>query len=279
MPNDTTQTLAQEQRLWITFQLNGEDYCIGNEHMLAMMIPTEIQEMPNDAPHMLGVMQIPNGSVPVVNLRILLGMESVEDSISTFGLMRQMHLDWINALRDSVENHTPFEKAVDPHMCMFGKWYDNFETDNISLRFILNKIGPPHEYIHLHGADVKRLMEQGDYDGARQKYEEALVVCEEQVLPLLDELIQTFREINRGIVMLISYGGRTFGLMVDEIDALIPADRAEELPVPKAVSQSPYVDAMVLYEDRTYAALNIAGIAGVVDDKDAAARELDEMRR
>lgn len=277
MPN-MQQPGGPENKLWVTFKLDEEDYCISNEFIIGILQPTEIKEMPNKPPHMRGVMKIQEGTLPIVDLRTLLGMPTMEETVDRFSTMRQMHVDWVNALQDSVENHVPFEKAVNPHKCMFGKWYDSFHTDNVSMRFVLGKIGAPHEYIHVHGGEAKALMEKGDWDGARQKYEEARAVCTKEVLPLLDQLIATYKEVNRGIVITVHYGSQRMGLMADEIGALIPAEKAEVHPVPTAVRTSPYIEHMVLADGRTYAALNIESIAKEVDDKEAIARELDELR-
>lgn len=277
---DTQLPAGSTTKLWVTFKLDGEDYCISNDSIVALLIPTEIKEMPNDPDYIMGVMEWgANGTLPIVDLRKLLGMQSLSDSVNQFALMRQMHVDWIDALRDSVENGTPFEKAIDPHKCLFGRWYDNFHSNNISMRFILAKIGPPHEYIHRHGAEVKALMAKGDMDGAKAKYNEAYKVCTTEVLPLLDELIQTYKEVNRGIVIAVRYNNQIMGLMADEIGALVPVDKSQEHPVPAAVQHSPYIEGMMLANGVTYAVLDVSSLASAVDDKDAVAKELEQMRQ
>lgn len=261
--------------LWATFQLNDDDYCVSTEYVLAMTIPESIKSMPNNADHMLGVMPWHGGSIPLVEMRRLLGFPTLADSVSEFTTMRRMHLDWIEALEDSVRNHTPFEKAIDPHKCMFGKWYDQFTTDNLNMRFILSKIGPPHEYIHLHGAQVKECMQREDWAGAEKKYQEAYEVCTKEVLPLLDAMIEAYKEANKGIAVVVQSGGSTLGLLVDEMNALIPMSKAEVHDVPAAIGRNRYIKELVIANDRTYAALDVPSLAQFVDSEEEQARDAE----
>lgn len=265
--------VASDNDLWITFKLNDDEYCVESRYIVALDIPTEIKDMPHNAEHMLGVMRWNGGTLPIVGMRTLFAMPTIDDAVKDFSVMRQMHLDWIDALENSVKNREPFTKAVDPHKCKFGMWYDNFDTSNISMKFILNKIGPPHEYIHRHGADVQHAMARDDWDEAQRLYNEARQVCEKEVLPLLDELIKTYREVNKGIIIVIRYDDQQLGLMVDEIEQLIRSDKAELLPVPKAVAGNPYIDRMLISDDVTYSAIDVGRLAEYVKHAQETARE------
>lgn len=264
--------------LWVTFKLDGDDYCVQSKYIEAMSIPGDVRPMPNNPEHMMGIMRWNGTSIPVVDMRVLFGLPTLAETTEEFAVMRQMHMDWIEALEDSVRNHTQFTKAVDPHQCKFGKWFDNFHTDNISLNFILNKIGAPHEYIHRHGADVQKCMAVQDWEGAEQKYKEAYEVCTTQVLPLLDDLIRTYREVNHGIVIVIRRGNRSLGLMVDEIDTLIQAGRATVEDLPSALGSSKEALAsIVLYGDKTLAAIDVDKIADFVESEEEQAREIERQ--
>ena len=264
--------------LWIAFNLNNNGYCIPSEYVRAMDIPTQIKDMPHNADHMLGVMRWNGGSLPIVSMRRLFALPTIEDSVEQFSVMRQMHLDWIDALNDSVNNHKPFTKATDPHKCKFGMWYDNYDTQNISMRFILNKIGSPHEAIHEHGAAVQRAMANQNWDEATRLYNEARDICDNEVIPLLDELIETYKEANRGIVIVVHYQGQHLGLMVDEIERLIHGDKAELHSLPAAVAGNPYIDSMLIAGDSTYSSVDVQQLSEYVQHAQDEARlaALDE---
>ena len=59
-----------------------------------------------------------------------------------------------------------FKLAIDPHKCAFGKWYDNFETDNRTLSGCLKKCDAPHQEIHGIAIKVKGMEEKEDFDSA-----------------------------------------------------------------------------------------------------------------
>ena len=78
----------------------------------------------------------------------------------------QDHKNWIAELESSVRERREFKLAIDPHKCAFGKWYDNFETDNRTLSGCLKKCDAPHQEIHGIAIKVKGMEEKEDFDSA-----------------------------------------------------------------------------------------------------------------
>ncbi|MCG8673268.1 MAG: chemotaxis protein CheW [Pseudomonadales bacterium] len=60
----------------------------------------------------------------------------------------QDHVDWLDALEESVKTGVAFTKATDPHQCAFGKWYDHFAPDDEILADIMKDFDAPHKRIH-----------------------------------------------------------------------------------------------------------------------------------
>ena len=58
------------------------------------------------------------------------------------------HIEWVQALEDSLLNDTPFVKAKDPHKCAFGQWYDTFKSRDETLMEALSEFDKPHTQIH-----------------------------------------------------------------------------------------------------------------------------------
>ncbi|MBD5559539.1 MAG: hypothetical protein HDQ87_04155 [Clostridia bacterium] len=244
---------------WVVFALDNEEYCVNSMFVDSITLPAEMTRMPNNPIHLVGVMPYSDLHIPVIDARTLLGMETLAEAINDFGVMRQMHVDWVDALKDSVTNHVPFTKAVNPHKCKFGMWFDNYHTDNVSLNFILGKIEEPHAAIHRLGADAQKLMAHGDWDGARECYRKAEDICKNTVLPLLDSLIETYRDSNRGMVIVLrGEDGSQLGLMVDQIARLTPGNKISHAPVPAGVSvRDGFIADMVLDGKHTLANLDI----------------------
>lgn len=241
---------------WIVFSLDGEDYCVNSCFVDSIVLPSNLTRMPNNPAHVLGVMKYVGANISVIDLRTLLGLMTMEQAVDDFSIMRKMHLDWVDALDESVHNHTPFTKPVNPHKCKFGLWYDNYHTDNVHLKFILNKIEDPHAMIHLCGAKAMDLMAKEDWEGAEQKFLEAKKVCIETVIPLLDKLIDAYRDVNRGNIIVLRDGNNRIGLLVDEISRLVPGAKAEIRPVPSGIGRSEFISNIVLDDDHTLANLD-----------------------
>lgn len=236
---------------WVVFSLDGEEYCANSAYVQAILSATdEMTRMPNNPANLIGVAPYAGGHIPVFDARTMFGLETLKQEIEDFGIMRQMHLDWVEALRDSVENHTPFSKPVNPHKCKFGLWYDDFHTNNVSINFILGKIDEPHTAIHACGAEAQKLMARGDFEGAKEQYKKAEKICRESVIPLLDQLIRTYQEVNRGMILVLQQDEGPVGLMVDEISRLAQPARVRIVPVPPGTDQSEFIADVVLDDDR-----------------------------
>ncbi len=240
-----------DNKLWVVFKLNNMDYCITSEFVDSIVIPGEIIDMPGSPDYMLGVMKYNGRTIPVIEMRTLFGMMNLAEYIEGFAVMKQMHVEWIEALEESVEKRVTFTKAVDPHKCKFGIWYDNFHTDNISLNFVLKKIDEPHQFIHYCGAEVNELMQRKEWDAAHAKMEEAKQVCYGKVIPLLDQLIEIYKTVNKGITVVLNRDGQYLSVMVDEISELVSYSKTERQEVPSGVDCSEYVNFIVLYGEKS----------------------------
>lgn len=240
-----------ENKLWVTFKLNNADYCITSEFVDSIVIPEKITEMPGNPPYLLGVTNYNHRTIPVVEMRTLFNMMNLTEYVNRFAEMKQMHVDWIEALEEAVEKRVTFTKAVDPHKCKFGIWYDQFHTDNISLNFVLKKIAAPHEFIHCCGGEINQLMARKEWEAAEKRLEDAKRTCYNEVIPLLDQLIETYKEVNRGVVIVLNRNNQYTGIMVDEITTLVAYSKTELQSIPSGVERSEYVDFIVLYDSKT----------------------------
>lgn len=266
-----------ENKLWVTFKLNNADYCISSECVDSIVIPEKITEVPGNPPYMMGVMNYNDRTIPVVEMRTLFNMVNLTEYVNRFAEMKQMHVDWIVALEEAVEKRVTFTKAVDPHKCKFGMWYDNFHTDNISLNFVLKKISEPHEYIHHCGGEINQMFAKREWEAAERKLEDAKRTCYNEVIPLLDQLIETYKEVNRGIVIVLNRNNQFTGIMVDEITTLVACSKTEPRDIPKGVERSEYVDRIVLYDSKTMMGVDAEKILDItLKEEDEECEELME---
>ena len=75
--------------------------------------------------------------------------------------------------RSLVKENGKFTLARDPHQCAFGKWFDNFKTDNIAVSEVLKKFDAPHKRIHALADEIEELLEKRCMEQVLVKFEHA----------------------------------------------------------------------------------------------------------
>lgn len=203
-------TSFTEDSLWLSFKLDNGLFCIQSDYIDSVQIPDKLYLLPGGEETGNGMMMHGGSLIHVTDLRTIFGKMNLSKYTEQFGIMKDMHIAWIEDLERFVLKGGEFNKPVDPHKCKFGLWYDNFQTDHYSLNFILRKISTPHERIHICGAEIKALAAQGgDYKAqVMELLNEAKKICHLEILPMLDELITIYRDANCGIVLVINDGSK-----------------------------------------------------------------------
>ncbi len=103
------------------------------------------------------------------------------------------HLDWIKSLSSSLLERRVFDGGVDPHQCGFGKWYYAYSSTDPEFRALLKEWEAPHNDLHESAAEIVTAQRQGDWNGARNIYEQ-------QTLPALEELEIVYRKTDAWMV-------------------------------------------------------------------------------
>ncbi len=93
-----------------------------------------------------------NRAIPLYDFCHLTGSTSAIDYgrhlLERLSVSEEQHLDWINALEESLKNKTPFTQATDPNKCQFGQWYNTFKADDEDLAEVMEKFDEPHRRLH-----------------------------------------------------------------------------------------------------------------------------------
>lgn len=148
-------------------------------------------------------------------------VEESEELIELLEARRQDHIDWIDALENSIKSGKPFEKATDPHQCAFGKWYDKYEPEDEQLKDILAKFDAPHKHIH---SLADSLLSQCNNSEGR---EQALADLNQERFSTLASLLALFSEATarmsnmvRPVIMILEASENLFGIRLDGIDGI-----------------------------------------------------------
>lgn len=210
----------------LLFQLRGKNFCISSEFVDSISVPEQIIPLPDSPPHCMGITYSNSKLISLVDLRSLFGLGTLHEDFLNFASMRQKHLDWVEQLEYCTARGLKFTLPTDPHACAFGKWYDSYHTDQEHLRFILTRVSGPHARLHQCALEIDRLRAAGEESSVKEELEKAKRICKEEVIPLLDKLIEAYREVNKGMAIVIR-GGNGLALYVDEVSGLLDVDRKD----------------------------------------------------
>ena len=221
---------------WVIFLLQDQPFAVAANYVREMVAMPKIVSVPQMPPYIRGVINLRGQVVPVIDLRARLGMTSLldetEDLINLLNQREQDHKNWLVELESSVKERREFKLATDPHKCAFGKWYDNFTTDNRVLANCLNKFDAPHKRIHAIAFEVKELEEKEGSESAYAVIERTRNGDLAEMIKLFSEACNLLRESDREIAMVLEWKDKAMAAAVDSIETVekLSKSNIEEMP-------------------------------------------------
>lgn len=192
-----------------------------------------LQPSPFELKGAIGTIRYQSKPVMICDFSKMLGIRSGrelrESLIETLTAREQDHVEWLNALEDSLNNDVPFSKARDPHQCAFGKWYDKFKSRDAELMDILSRFDAPHKAIHALADDLLGLKTTGQLQKALEKLGHArnntLAQLRKNFAYARDQINSSIRP----VVLYLTVDGSTplIGLMIDEINDVVSFSKNE----------------------------------------------------
>lgn len=219
-------TVLNDELPWLLFKVHENTYTINSSAVNGIMkIPDTITAIP-EAPEMFkGIVNVRGDVYPVLDLRILFKIKSLEKEHEEFKEMlerrKEDHKRWISELNRCIETGEKFTLAKDPHDCAFGKWFYSFETSSSVLNFHMKKIEEPHRLLHETAekalACLKKCSDckndiclQRLLDTAKNEYVP-------EVLRLIDEAKDLFVNRYHKMIIVLTDGNEKMGIIVDEV--------------------------------------------------------------
>lgn len=181
-------------------------------------------QVPSGDGTLLGVINYQKVPTPIYDLSMILEGVTAEqknaDLIELLHAREKDHVDWLDALQESIDTGSTFTKAKDPHQCAFGKWYDGFDSENTDLMHILKKFDEPHRQIHSLADKLLTIAGSGDKEVALKQ----LQVHRQTTLNSLRGLFSAAREAitssYKPVIVYTTLNGSTpcLGFLVDSVD-------------------------------------------------------------
>lgn len=157
-----------------TFWIGDELFAIDISNILSITQDLDsLLKTPVKSKGLTGIINYLGNPVAVYNFAKMLSIPSTREVktelVDLLNAHEKEHLDWVDALEYSLKENVPFDKARDSHMCIFGKWYDKFETRDEALSDIMKRFDEPHKKIHDLAGELMSLKDQGKLDSALEK--------------------------------------------------------------------------------------------------------------
>lgn len=209
---------------WVVFMLHQSQMAISAEHVQSMVVVSEPSKVPNTPKYIRGVSNLRGTIVPLIDLRVRLGMPSflteVEAFCSLMDQREQDHRRWLQELEASVREKRNFTLATDPHQCAFGKWYDSYQPASYTLASLLKQFEAPHRVIHGIAEKVSVLEKKGDAAGAYKLIQECHNKELAQMITLFAQAKQYYRTQNREVALVLEHQGKLVAMAVDSIESV-----------------------------------------------------------
>ena len=224
----------------VIFYLQDNQFAISAKHVREMVAMPKVVSVPQVPHYIRGVINLRGKVIPVIDLRLKMGLTSsldeAEDLISLLDQREQDHKNWIAELESSVRERREFKLATDPHKCAFGKWYDNFTTDNRTLASCLKKFDAPHQRIHAIAIKVRTMEEKEDYDSAYEIIDQTKEGELAEMIKLFSEVRSLLKESNSEIAMVLEWQEKAVAICVDSIETVEKLSESNIDEMPETVS-------------------------------------------
>jgi len=213
-----------------------EDMMFGLDVENVLMLGQEVndvQRLPVEERGFCGVTKFQGAVVPVLDfahrIGITSGIDSKSEILDILTKREQDHIEWVNALEVSIKTGAAFTKATNASECAFGKWYNQFETRDETLKELLQAFVEPHNTIHELAERLLALRDNGKEAEALQELTHARATTLRRLRALFSRARDQISGGMRQVLLFVTIDGKTprYALMIDEINDVMnytPAD-------------------------------------------------------
>lgn len=230
---------------WVILKLNHELYGIAAPYVQTMVAMPSITSVPHQPEWVRGVVNLRGQVMPLIDLRLRLGMPSYMVKIK--GLVKMVeqrekdHHDWLVELENSVRERREFTLTTDPHKCKFGQWYDRYKPASLYESQLLLQFDEPHRRIHSLAKKVSAQVAEGRADHALALIENT----RDGDLAAMQKLFGDFRRLmnelaETEIAIVLANMGRV-AVAADAIESveMLAEESAGEMPVALRQGEKP----------------------------------------
>ncbi|MCF8034509.1 MAG: chemotaxis protein CheW [Desulfarculaceae bacterium] len=214
-----------EQLPWVILRLGRHRLALSARHVREMAAMPPITEVPGDSPLLRGMIDLRGELLPLMDLRRMLGLPSLEQQLGQVEAMLEQvegeHRTWLADLCAAVAQGRPFTRAMSPEECSFGRWYAGFSTDDPHLVPHIAALDSPHRQVHAAAGEVASLLDAGLAQQAGELLERQQGGVLARLLRQLDSVRSALAQSRKEIAVVVdSPEDAGLALAVDEVVAV-----------------------------------------------------------
>jgi purine-binding chemotaxis protein CheW len=201
--------------------VKGLQLAVSAEYVQEIVRTPRWHTVPNVPRHIRGVINLRGKVLPLVDLRLRMGLpsalEDVEQMIAMLVTREEDHIRWLRDLLGAVNERRPFTLARDPTQCAFGKWYYSYKPEDIGFASVMYRFEMPHRRIHSIADDVLKHAERGEHHKAKEIIQHTEKGDLHTVVKLFAEARTAFREAHKEVAIVLTDGRQRLSLTVDSV--------------------------------------------------------------
>jgi chemotaxis signal transduction protein len=201
--------------------VKGLQLAVSADYVREIVRTPRWHEIPNVPRHIRGVINLRGKVLPLVDLRVRMGLpsalEDVEQMIAMLTAREQEHILWLRELQRAVTEGHSFTLARDPSACAFGKWYASYKPEDIGFASVMYRFETPHRRIHAIADAALKYAAQGQHDKASELIRRTEQGELHTVVNLFGEARTAFRESHKEVTMVLTNGRKHLSVTVDSV--------------------------------------------------------------
>lgn len=225
-----------QKRQFVSFRVHSRRYGIPIESVAEMTQIHDFHPISGTPAWILGMMQLRNSVIPILDLRIRLGLSRLEDELARIecDLTRQQqdHVDWVRSLEQGCAAGAILETDHEPIRCSLQACLESLGEGDEDRLATLERLREPDARLHAAVASCRTTLARGDVEATRRALRR---IRNEELGDLRDAIDRVVREIRaRGRQMIIVLRGadESLGIAVDHIDSVTGVETDQIVPRP-----------------------------------------------
>lgn len=230
------------KRQFVTFRIRSKRYGVPIESVAEMTQVEALYPISGAPSWILGMMQLRDSVVPILDLRLRLGFPRLIDELEALSCQimrhRDDHLEWIDAVAASQLRRDASSGPRPSRSCGLRVWMDGLGPDEDFAIGTSDRLRGPDE--RLHGLVESSLDRSalGDGEGARRLLERARGGELKELLQGFDGAMRELESRGRQMVVILQGEEEDLAVAVDHIDSVASVGIEQIVPRPLQALES-----------------------------------------